>query len=123
MKYFDPVVMGSMYTELAMQSDALLQGSKTYKLSAGAWPDRSGDQFSDWINRVQKYVVSDTLTENDTTWNPTTIIRGADFLKKVSELRAQTGGYIYEYGSATMVRSLFAATKSMNCCSRLNRSF
>jgi len=69
-KYFDLVVMGGMYTELATQSDALLQGSRTYKLSADAWPDRSGDQFSDWINRVQKYVVSDTLTENDTTWNP-----------------------------------------------------
>ena len=109
MKYFDPVTMGGMYAELAAKSDALLQGRRTYQVSAAAWPNRSGDPFTDWINRVQKYVVSDTLTEKDATWNPTTIIRGADFLRTVSELRARPGGYIYVYGSATMVRSLFAA--------------
>jgi dihydrofolate reductase len=109
MKYFDPTVMGGTFTELASQSDALLQGRRTYQVSAEAWPDRSGDPFSDWINRVQKYVVSNTLVENDITWNPTTIIRGDDFVKKVTDLRAQPGGYIYVYGSATMVRSLLTA--------------
>jgi dihydrofolate reductase len=109
MKYFDPEVMGSLYSELAKQSGALLQGRRTYQVSAGAWPSRSGDEFSDWINSVQKYVVSDTLTTNDVTWNPTTIIRGDDFAKTVSDLRARPGGYIYVYGSATMVRSLLAA--------------
>lgn len=109
MKYFDPVVMGGMYAELAAKSDALLQGRRTYQVSAAAWPSRSGDSFTDWINRVQKYVVSDTLTEKDAIWNPTTIIRGADFLKTVTELRTRPGGYIYVYGSATMVRSLLAA--------------
>ena len=109
MKYFDPVVMGGMYDELARQSDALLQGRRTYQVSAAAWPTRSGDPFSDWINRVQKYVVSNTLTEKDLTWNPTTIIRGDDLENAVADLRAQPGGYIYVYGSATMVRSLLAA--------------
>ncbi|MFW2373347.1 MAG: dihydrofolate reductase family protein [Gammaproteobacteria bacterium] len=108
-KYFDPEVMGGMYAELAAQSDVLLQGRRTYQVSAAAWPSRSGDPFTDWINRVQKYVVSDTLTEKDAIWNPTRIIRGADFLKTVSELRAKPGGYIYVYGSATMVRSLLDA--------------
>ena len=109
MPYFDPEVMGGMYAELAAQSDALLQGRRTYQVSAAAWPSRSGDSFTDWINRVQKYVVSDTLAEKDAIWNPTKIIRGADFLQTVSELRARPGGYIYVYGSATMVRSLLAA--------------
>jgi dihydrofolate reductase len=109
MKYFDPEVMGGMYDKLARQSDALLQGRRTYQVSAAAWPDRSGDSFSDWINNVQKYVVSNTLTGEDITWAPTTIIRGDDFVKAVSDLRAQPGGYIYVYGSAMMVRSLFAA--------------
>jgi dihydrofolate reductase len=109
MKYFDPEVMGGMYGELAAQSDALLQGRRTYQVSAAAWPSRSGDPFTGWINRVQKYVVSDTLTDKEATWNPTTIIRGADFLRTVSELRSRPGGYIYVYGSATMVRSLLAA--------------
>ncbi|HEX5032769.1 MAG TPA: dihydrofolate reductase family protein [Candidatus Eisenbacteria bacterium] len=109
MKYFDPDVMGGMFDKLAEQSDALMQGRRTYQVSAAAWPSRSGDPFTDWINRVQKYVVSDTLTEKDVVWNPTTIIRGADFLRTVSELRGQHGGYIYVYGSATMVRALLAA--------------
>lgn len=109
MKYFDPVIMGGTYAELASQSDALLHGRRTYQVSAAAWPSRSGDPFTDWINRVQKYVVSDTLTEKDATWTPTTIIRGTDFLSTISELRARPGGYIYVYGSATMVQSLFAA--------------
>jgi dihydrofolate reductase len=89
--------------------DALLQGRRTYQVSAAAWPSRSGDPFTEWINRVQKYVVSDTISKDEATWNPTTIIRGADFLRTVSELRSRPGGYIYVYGSATMVRSLFAA--------------
>lgn len=109
MKYFDPAVMGNTYTELAKQSDALLQGRRTYQVSADAWPSRTGDPFSDWINSVQKYVVSNTLAEDDITWKPTTIIRTDDLITRVSELRAQPGGYLYVYGSATMVRSLFAA--------------
>lgn len=109
MKYFDPAVMGGTYAELARHSDALLQGRRTYQVSAGAWPSRSGEPFSDWINRVQKYVVSDTLTERDITWNPTTIIRSDDLVETVTDLRMQPGGYIYVYGSATLVRSLLAA--------------
>ena len=88
---------------------ALLQGRRSYQVSAQAWPRRCGDAFSVWINSVQKYVVSDMLSETDITWQPTTIIRSADLRKKVSELRDQPGGYIYVYGSATMVRALLAA--------------
>lgn len=109
MKYFDPTVMGGTFDELAKRSDALLQGRRTYQVSADAWPSRSGDPFSDWINGVQKYVVSNTLVEKDIKWNPTSIIRGNDLVEKVSELRAQPGGYIYVYGSAALVRSLLAA--------------
>lgn len=109
LKYFDPEVIGGTFDNLAKQSDALLQGRRTYQTSAAAWPSRSGDPFSDWINKVQKYVVSNTLSDKDITWHPTTIIRGDDFLQKVSDLRAQPGGYIYVYGSAAMVRSLLAA--------------
>ena len=109
LQFFDPETMGGTFDELAAQSDALLQGRRTYQVSAGAWPNRSGDTFSDWINGVQKYVVSDTLTEADIEWHPTTIVRGSEFVDKVSGLREQPGGYIYTYGSPTMVRSLLEA--------------
>lgn len=104
--FFDPEVMGAVVGEFAERSDALLQGRRTYQVSAAAWPERSGDPFADWINGVQKYVVSDTLAEADLTWQPTTIIRGADLLERVSELRRAPGGDIYVYGSLSLVRAL-----------------
>lgn len=68
MKYFDPIVLGGIYADLAPQSDALLQGRCTYQVLAEAWPSRAGGPFTDWISRVQKYVVSDTLTNQQSMW-------------------------------------------------------
>jgi dihydrofolate reductase len=108
-KFFDPDVMGAAVDEISQRSEVLLQGRRTYQVSAEAWPGREGG-FADWINRAQKYVVSDTLTEADVTaWNPTTIIRGADLLEEVSALRARPGGDVYIYGSLSLVRTLLAA--------------
>src|SRR3954469_16935274 len=108
MQFFDPEVMGRVIGEIAERCDALLQGRRTYQVSAAAWPQRGGDPFADWINRAQKYVVSDTLSTADLTWDPTTLIRGADLLKEVSALREQPGGDIYVYGSLSVVRALLA---------------
>jgi dihydrofolate reductase len=109
MPFFDPEVMGSVVAGLAERSEVLLQGRRTYQVSSGAWPERRGDPFSDWINAAPKYVVSDTLSEDQVTWKPTTIVRVADLVSKVSELRAKSGGDIYVYGSLTLVRALLSA--------------
>lgn len=108
--FFDPATMGPVIGEVAERSEVLLQGRRTYQVSAAAWPDRAGDPFADWINGAQKYVVSDSLSEQDLTWNPTTLIRGADLVDRVSELRGRPGGDIYVYGSMSVVRALLAAT-------------
>ena len=106
MPYFDPEVMGPVIEEFASRSEALLQGRRTYQVSAAAWPERSGG-FADWINATQKYVVSDSLTDADvTSWAPTSIIRTADLLTEVARLREQPGGDIYVYGSLTVARAL-----------------
>src|SRR5438128_1235439 len=99
MQFFDPEVMGPVINEFAERCEALLQGRRTYQVSAAAWPKRGGDLFSDWINGVQKYVVSDTLSEADLTWKPTKLIRGADLLSEVAAMRNQPAGDIYIYGS------------------------
>ena len=109
MRYFDPEVMGSAIDELSQSTDALLQGRRTWQVMAGAWPKRAGDPFADWMNSVPKYVVSDTLSDEDLTWAPTTIIRRDDLLKEVSALRDQPGGYVNVMGSATVGRALLAA--------------
>src|SRR6266568_8053118 len=73
-RYFDPEVMGAAIDEIPRRCEALLQGRRTYQVSASAWPQRSG-AFAHWINGVQKYVVSETLGEADVaSWAPTTII-------------------------------------------------
>jgi dihydrofolate reductase len=109
MPFFDPGTMGSVINRFAERSEALLQGRRTYQVSSAAWPERRGDPFADWINAAQKYVVSDSLSDADLTWKPTTIIRGADLTRKVGELRGKPGGDIYVYGSLTVVRALLAA--------------
>jgi hypothetical protein len=108
MKYFDPEVMGEAMGQVSGQTAALLQGRRTWQIMANAWPKRTNDDpFADWMNSVEKYVVSDTLTDDDATaWRPTTIIRNADLIKEVSALRGQPGGYINTMGSASVVRAL-----------------
>lgn len=110
MPYFDVDVMGSAIDEASKRVGALLQGRRTWQVMAGAWPNRAGDPFADWMNSVQKYVVSDTLTDDDTAaWAPTTIIRGGDLVQDISALREQEGGDLSVMGSASLVRALLAA--------------
>ena len=108
-RYFDPEAMGPVIGGFAQAGGALLQGRRTYQVSAAAWPGRAGDPFADWINSAQKYVVSDTLTDADLSWHPTTILRGGTLLEQISELREKPGPDIYVYGSLSLVRTLLAA--------------
>jgi len=110
MPFFDPEVMGAAIGEASSTVDALLQGRRTWQVMAGAWPDRAGDDFADWMNSVKKYVVSDTLTDGDAeAWANTTVIRGGDMVKAIGDLREQPGRDISVMGSATVVRSLIEA--------------
>lgn len=112
MPYFEPEVMGTALMETVQQTDAALHGRRTYQISAAAWPEQTDDHdpFSSLLNKMQKYVVSDTLTEDDLTWGPATLIRSADLLDKVAELRDQPGdGYLSVSGSTEVARALLAA--------------
>jgi dihydrofolate reductase len=109
MPFFDPDVMGAAIGDASEKTEALMQGRRTFQVMAGAWPDRGGDPFADWMNSVPKYVVSNSLADADITWKPTTIIRGADLVKDVSALRERPGGDISVMGSATLSRALIAA--------------
>jgi dihydrofolate reductase len=104
--FFDPEIMGSAIAEVQQRTDALLYGRRTFQGMAAAWPERAGDPYADWINGVQKYVVSDTLRDTDLTWGPTTIIRGNDLVARVNALREQKGGEVNVWGSPTLVRAL-----------------
>ena len=109
MPFFDPETMGGAVDETAQRTDALLFGRRTWQVMAGAWPNRDADPFTDWINSVEKHVVSDTLTEADLTWAPTSLIRGADLISAVTELRERPGGDVNVMGSAQLARTLLEA--------------
>lgn len=109
--YFDPDVMGAAIGRIVDSGAGLLQGATTYRLSSVVWPERAGqgDAYADWINTTQKYVVSDTLTDSDISWQPTKIIRSAELVTEVSALRRQEGGDLSIYGSLSIVRTLLVA--------------
>ena len=106
MPFFDPEIMGSAVGEMAERTDALLYGRRTWQVMAGAWPERAGDPFADWINAAEKHVVSNTLSEADLTWGPTSLIRGEDLAAAVSALRERPGRDVQVIGSAQLARSL-----------------
>ena len=89
-----------------MASDALLLGRVTYQGFSAAWPQRSGDEFSDRMNSMEKYVVSKTL--ESAAWNNSTILRG-DMVSEVNELKARDGADIIVHGSATLAQGLLRA--------------
>lgn len=109
MPFFDPEAMGSAVSEIAERTDALLYGRRTWQGMAAAWPERAGDPFADWINAVEKHVVSDTLTEADLRWGPTSLIRGAELEVAVTALRERTGRDVNVMGSSQLVRWLLGA--------------
>ncbi|HJR26674.1 MAG TPA: dihydrofolate reductase family protein [Acidimicrobiales bacterium] len=108
--FFDPEVMGSEIGAALERAEALLQGGRTWRVMASAWPGRAGDPFADHMNSIPKYVVSDTVTDDElATWSPTERIPVADLATRVAALREQPGGEINVMGSPSVVRGLLAA--------------
>ena len=89
-------------SKLLFASDALLLGRATYEGFVQAWPERSGDPYSDRINAMPKYVASNRLT--DATWNST--ILDGDVAAAVADLKAQSGENILKFGTGELDRAL-----------------
>jgi dihydrofolate reductase len=95
---FDPAVYEIKGREQE-ETTALLLGRTSYEAFAPIWPTM--DEFAGY-NAMPRYVVSTTLTEDDSRW-PATILRSLD---EVAALKATDGGPIAVHGSATLGRSL-----------------
>jgi dihydrofolate reductase len=107
--YFDVEVMGSAIGEITQRTDALLYGRRTWQAMAAAWPERAGDQFADWMNRVPKYVASRTLKQDELTWNGSTLLPADDAIGAIRELRERDGGGLQIWGSPSLAAQLVEA--------------
>src|SRR5215203_26391 len=107
-RFFDPEVMGPAFNDAIAGAKALLFGRRTWQTMAAAWPERAGDPFADQMNAIPKYVVSNTLGDDQLTWENTTRIAGGETTERIQELRASGQGDLVVMGSPTLVRSLLA---------------
>src|SRR5262249_53120025 len=55
---------------------------------------------------IKKYVVSQTLGDDELTWNNTTRIPGEEAIAHIRKLRDTEGGDLVVWGSPTLVRAL-----------------
>lgn len=106
--YFDEAVMGPVFDEASQATGALLFGRRTWEVMAGAWPERAGDPFADHMNRVPKYVVSRTLSQDDLHWNNSQLLPSDDVAAAVADLKTTVDGDIQVLGSSQLVRYLMS---------------
>jgi len=107
--WFDPIAQDgdlvAVNTEHREAADALVLGRVTYQEFASYWPAQVDDQtgISDYLDRVEKYVVSTSLDRAD--WVHSTILRGP-VADELAALKRAPGADIVVTGSASLVRSL-----------------
>ncbi|MFC9057278.1 dihydrofolate reductase family protein [Streptomyces sp. NPDC057074] len=115
--WFDPQAQGEVDMADVMEeshrqdsrADALLLGRRTFEDFRGYWPNQTDDPtgITAYLNQVQKYVVSTTLT--DPRWDNSTVLTG-DPVEEVRALKAQQGGKdIVLTGSISLAHTLIGA--------------
>ncbi len=110
--WFDPQLQDDDLLEEShrqdAQADALLVGRQTFEDFRSYWPKQRDDAtgVTDYLNRVDKYVVSSTM--GDPEWASSTVLTG-DPVERVSELKAQRGKDIVLTGSISLAHTLIAA--------------
>ncbi|MFC7622175.1 dihydrofolate reductase family protein [Microlunatus sp. GCM10028923] len=113
--WFDPGQQDDVDDLLAVMQDqmkreeALLLGRQTFEDFRGYWPKQTDDTTGSTahLNRVQKYVVSSTLTDPE--WENSTVLTGP-LVPAVAELKTQgSGGELGVTGSIGVVHELVRA--------------
>ena len=84
-----------------MKSADLLLGRKTFETFASFWPTH-GDLWPG-VNDVTKYVMSKTITSNETDWKNIVFLKTIDEIKKVKH---SEGSDIQVHGSGNLTQTL-----------------
>lgn len=102
--YFDDKMGEAVGSQMA-ESDAMLLGRVTWQEFASYWPHHADADGAEFMNPVQKYVVSTTL-DNVDAWQNSTLIDGSNFVAEIQRLKELPGKDISVTGSAKLVQSL-----------------
>ena len=87
-------------------SDAVLLGRQTFEDFRGYWPHHTDEPAGAYLDQVQKYVVSSSMT--DPQWRNSTVLSG-DPVEEVRRFKDSEGGDIMLTGSITLAHSVLAA--------------
>ncbi|HEY5111531.1 MAG TPA: dihydrofolate reductase family protein [Acidimicrobiales bacterium] len=99
---FDEVMEENLRRVIASQ-DTVLLGHRTYDEWAAFWPTSDIEPFANFINGVEKFVVTTTTPKQ--IWSNTTVVDG-DLREFVIELKRQSGDDIGLHGSIALVQSM-----------------
>jgi dihydrofolate reductase len=90
------------------EADALLLGRRTFEAFREYWPNQTDDTtgITEYLNRVQKYVVSSTIT--DPQWEHSTVLSG-DPAESVAAIKQEEGKDIVLTGSIRLVHAMIQA--------------
>jgi dihydrofolate reductase len=100
---FDDEVKAAAMGRGMARSGAMLLGRRTYEDFYRVWPHRTGNPFTEHLNKTRKYVASRTLTE-PLPWENSTLL-GGDAAGAVAALR-RDGPDLAVIGSGDLARSL-----------------
>ncbi|MBD0862893.1 dihydrofolate reductase [Gordonia sp. zg691] len=110
--WFDPAVEAPDLIEESHRqdadADALLVGRRTFEDFRSFWPHQVDDAtgVTDYLNKVDKYVVSHTMTDPD--WQHSTVLSG-DVVDEVTALKNADGKDIVVTGSISLCHTLIGA--------------
>lgn len=111
-EWFNPSPTGDvsdLQNELERQAatcDAVLLGRQTFEDFRGYWPHHTDEPAGAYLEQVQKYVVSTTMT--DPQWRNSTVLPG-DPVTEVRQLKNSEGRDITLAGSITLAHAVLAA--------------
>ena len=102
--YSDQVLIDYMTAGSENSEGCLLLGRRTYETMAANWPHMPQDNpFTTWINAMEKFVASRTLTE-PLDWNAT--LMSGELGSAVSAIKETDGPDLTVLGSGVLVQSL-----------------
>lgn len=94
------------------EADAFLLGRSTFEMMRTFWSQVTVEPdniVSTALNTWKKYVVSNTLSDEDAAWGDTTVLRGGDIVDQVRRLKEQPGRELQVHGSWQLARTLHDA--------------